>query len=153
MGSTGVYWKPIWNALEPISALCSQMRSTSKWFPAARQTRKIASGSPSFSNTVCCAAAIGERRNSKAPQTPDPPRLRWIPRACQNCPPIQSLRVRPTRLHDVPLDLQFLYERQGCGGLGAVEARSLRSRGAVGQARGGCSWAIQLWFATVAIGL
>ena len=57
MESTGVYWKPVWNVLEGKFHIVLATHNTSRQFRDARQTRRIASGSPSFCNTDCCAAA------------------------------------------------------------------------------------------------
>src|SRR5207247_5474152 len=55
MESTGVYWKPVWNILEPAGfELLLANAQEVRWYLDAKRIKRTASGSPICTSMDCC---------------------------------------------------------------------------------------------------
>jgi transposase len=66
MESTGVYWKPVWNILEPegFELLLANAHDV-QVVPAEKRTRTTVNGSPTCTSTDCCGRVLCQRERSE----------------------------------------------------------------------------------------
>jgi hypothetical protein len=65
MEATGIYWRPVWNVLEPLDIdMLWSIRTISKTCRGVKRTRLTVSGSQTCCSTDFCAAVLFRRRKS-----------------------------------------------------------------------------------------